>query len=547
MTHRPSRTRFLPLLGLSLAVGCPGPGPRTRLGTEPTDDLVVAPTPGSPAYSTRPPSGEPMRAGGDHGAVERGIASAASTRAVTLTGDPRLGELAEWVAARLGPAGEPPSAELLDFYAWHLGLVEPTPHVMVLGLPHDASIEEHVQRSAAQFLGRQAYTHWGASVIPRSGLWLVVVTFSSRHLELSDLPRTQAPGTPVRVQGRLLAGYRNPTLVVQRPGGEVTRLAAGTGPEFDVRVPTTEGGRHQVEVLARGPLGEEVLANVPVYFGQEPPQSIRPNLEDTSGGEAPDVGRVGTQLLDLLDRSRAEVGLAPLVRDARLDAVARAHSDDMHAHDFVGHVSPSTGSAGDRVQAAGLRSGLILENIGRGYSAAEIHRGLLDSPGHRANLVNPSATHVGIGVVAEPGDGRTAFLVTQVFLEVAREIDTAAAPADVLGAVNRARRARGAPELRVDPSLERAAADAARAYFASPGPSQQDTVEGATAGLRGISIAYRRLGGVMAVVSSLEEAQQLEPALDDTVRVCGIGVAQGTRADSVPNALAVVILLGWER
>ena len=51
----------------------------------------------------------------------------------------------------------------------------------------------------------------------------------------------------------------------------------------------------------------------------------------------------------------------------------------------------------------------------------------------------------------------------------------------------------------------------------------------------------------MAVVTDLSEAGSLEPALDGEVRYVGVGVAQGTRADSGANAIAVVILLGWSR
>ena len=87
----------------------------------------------------------------------------------------------------------------------------------------------------------------------------------------------------------------------------------------------------------------------------------------------------------------------------------------------------------------------------------------------------------------------------------------------------------------------------AQAFFAEPESTQQDTVDRASAALRRFGMQFRRIGGVMAVVTTLDEAQQLEPALDDTVTLCGIGVAQGTRPDTGPNAIAVVIVLGWER
>lgn len=538
-------TRSLALL-LVLALGCAGTRHRTRLGREQTATEIAAPAPSVRQYTTAVAPGAPVTGGGDIAAVQAAIESAARALSVTLSGDPRLATLAEWIAEYLGPSGDPPPSEAIDFFGWNLGLVEPTPHVMVLGLPDRAAFAEHVERSARQFLARQTYTHWGATVLPRDGVWLVVVVFSWRHLELDAIPRRVEPGAPIRVHGRLATGYQNPTIVVQDPDGEVRRLPAGGGPEFDVRVPTPRSGAYRIEVLARGPHGESVLANVPVYAGEDPPRVVRIAPADP-GGPPPDVATVRRQLLDLLNQTRAEVGLPALESDPRLDRIALAHSEDMRAHDFIGHVSPTTGSATDRVRGAGIRSGLVLENIGRGHSAAEIHRGLLDSPGHRANLIHPSATHVGIGVVGEEENGRTAFLVTQVFIQLAPAIDTAAAPGRVLERLNRARAARGAPELTQDANLARVAQEAAEAFFANPTQTQQDTLDQASAGLRRFGIQYRRVGGVMAVVTSLDEATQLEPALDETVRRCGIGVAQGTRPDTDANAIAVVIVLGWER
>jgi uncharacterized protein YkwD len=239
--------------------------------------------------------------------------------------------------------------------------------------------------------------------------------------------------------------------------------------------------------------------------------------------------------------------LPALTIDSRAEAVAMAHSQDMVAHDFTGHESPTTGSPADRVRTAGLHSGLVLENIGRGYSAREIHDGLVASPGHRANLVNADANVVGIGVVADQSDGRTAFIATEVFLRFAQPIDVAAAPQTVLDAINHARVARGAPAVTMEPNLQGAADAAAREFFTDPSITTQDAVDHASTAMRRFSLAFRRLGGVMAVVTVLDEAQELEPSFEADVNYVGIGVAQGTRPDTGENAIAVVIMLGWAR
>lgn len=490
------------------------------------------------------PGGAAVIGGASAEAVRRGVERAAQAHAMAIEGDSRLARLAQWVAERLGPDGEPPPNEVVDFFARHLGLVEPVPHIMVLGQPSDA-LEDGVASSVAQFMERQTYNRFGASVVERGGLAVAVVMLSWRWLELESMPRRVDVGTPLRVRGRLLGEHRNPTVVIAAPDGQVRRLPAGSGPEFDVRVPTPEEGIYQVELLGRGEHGDTVLANFPVYVGRAIPERVRFDVAGEADGE--DVESVRRELLSLLNAAREEAGLRPLTEHAVVREVALVHSRDMVENGFIGHTSPTTGSPSDRVRGAGLSSGLVLENIGRGYGAREIHRGLMESPGHRANIVNPDITHVGIGVVAQPEGGRNAFVVTQVFIHMSERVDLSGAPERLVTLINRARRARGAPPLALEDHLNEAAQQAARDFFADPTRSQQETIDEASGNLRRFAIAYRRVGGVMAIVSSVDEAGALEPTLDPDVRVAGIGVAQGTRPDTGPNAIAVVIVLAWPR
>lgn len=542
-----ARTSSLYGIALALLTLACGPATRTRLGTERTETTIAAPAPSSTTYTTTPPTeGALVRGGGDTDAVAAAVAAAGSARDVTLIGDPRLATLSEWLANELGPGGEPPPSEAIDFLAWNLGLTDPTPHVIVHGLPDRASVEENVRASVERFLERQRYTHWGAVVMPRNGLWIVVLTLSWRFGTLDPIARELPAGAPIPVRGSLAEGFSNPIVVVESPSGDVQRLPAGPGPSFDVRVPVDATGTFQVEVLARGPMGESVIANIPVYVGTHAPTSISLTPEPETTGSA-DVESVRADLLRLLNETRRSEGLPELTCDARVDAVALAHSVDMDAHDFLGHQSPTTGTPADRVTAAGLHSGLVLENIGRDYTAAGIHRGLLASPGHRANLINSGVNTCGIGVVADDSDDRTSFIATEVFLRFAQAIDVAAGPAEVLTAINAARAARGAHALEAEENLRTAAQDAADAFFAEPTMTQSDAVDRAGAGLRRFAMMFRRIGGVMAVVTSLDEASTLEPTFEEDLDYVGIGVSQGTRPDTGENAIAVVIMLGWGR
>ena len=218
----------------------------------------------------------------------------------------------------------------------------------------------------------------------------------------------------------------------------------------------------------------------------------------------------------------------------------------MHANGFVGHTSPTTGGPPDRVQRAGIRTPLVLENAGRGYSPSEVHRGLMDSPGHRANVLSPDATHVGIGVLVEREEDRNAYLVTQVFVRLAEPIDLDDAPDDLLEAINRERERRKLEELDEDEALSALCAATAREYFAAPkGRTRQQMVEQLNRKAASKQGPYSQIAALLTVVTTVEEAATIGAMLDPRVRALGIGVAQGTRPDTVENAIVVVVLLGY--
>lgn len=528
----------------ALLLAACGATPAVAIGLAHDFAEVEAPGPSAEAYTTDVPEGEPVLGGASAPAARRGVERAARGRGVELGGDPRLARVAQWVAERLGPNGDPPPADAVEFVARHHGLVEPPPHIVALGQPAD-TLEDGLASSVGQLMDRQRYNRYGAAVVERGAISVAVVLLGWRWVELDPVPRRVEPGTPLALRGRLLDDHRNPTVVVAGPDGQVRRLPAGGGPDLDVRVHTPEAGRYQVEILGRGTHGDAVIANFPVYVGRDVP--LRMRFDRAAGEVTRDAGELRRQLFLRLAAARRDAGLSPLREHEGLRDVALAHSREMITGNFIGHTSPRTGSPLERVRAASLASGLVLENIGRGYDAAEIHRGLMDSPGHRANLLNPDVTHVGIGVVAQPEGGRVAFVVTQVFTRMSDRLELTTAPERVLELINRGRSARGAPPLSREAPLAEAAQRAAERFFADPSATQQELVDEASASLRRFAIAYRRIGGVMAVVSTLEEAGALEPTLDPDVRVAGFGVAQGSRSDTGPNAIAVVVVFAWPR
>lgn len=100
----------------------------------------------------------------------------------------------------------------------------------------------------------------------------------------------------------------------------------------------------------------------------------------------------------LTNVERALHGCSALRIDVRLRSAARAHSVDMHRRDYFDHNSPDGRTPWDRIKAAGYADPGA-ENIAKGYATAQaVVQGWMNSPGHRANILNCKLTAVGIGV-----------------------------------------------------------------------------------------------------------------------------------------------------
>jgi uncharacterized protein YkwD/uncharacterized membrane protein required for colicin V production len=118
------------------------------------------------------------------------------------------------------------------------------------------------------------------------------------------------------------------------------------------------------------------------------------------------------RMLELVNAERAQRGLKPLQADAELVPVARAHSRDMFARGYFAHASPEGHDLGDRLRSHKARYLVAGENLALAQSLRVAHQGLMDSPGHRANILRPQFGRVAIGVL---DGGVYGLMVTQNF------------------------------------------------------------------------------------------------------------------------------------
>ena len=118
------------------------------------------------------------------------------------------------------------------------------------------------------------------------------------------------------------------------------------------------------------------------------------------------------QMLDLVNRERQAAGLAPLAPDPELTEVARRHSTDMFARGYFAHDTPEGLTPFDRMHAANVRFITAGENLALAPMISVAHTGLMNSPGHRANILRREFGRVGIGVM---DGGMRGLMVSQEF------------------------------------------------------------------------------------------------------------------------------------
>lgn len=105
------------------------------------------------------------------------------------------------------------------------------------------------------------------------------------------------------------------------------------------------------------------------------------------------------KMLQLVNAERVKRGLQPLKPDPEMTAVARAHSKDMFARGYFSHYTPEKKDPFDRMNAAGVQFTTAGENLALGQTLQICHTGLMNSPGHRANILNKSFGRLGIGIL----------------------------------------------------------------------------------------------------------------------------------------------------
>jgi uncharacterized protein YkwD len=157
------------------------------------------------------------------------------------------------------------------------------------------------------------------------------------------------------------------------------------------------------------PVFDEAVRKSMTKMTIESNETVKLNFTVTNTRPRPDLE---VKMLALVNEERAKEGLNALVADTALTRVARLHSQDMFARGYFAHVSPDGITPADRVRAAGIRYLITGENLALGPTLQICHTGLMNSPGHRANILHKSYGKVGIGIL---DGGLRGLMVSQEF------------------------------------------------------------------------------------------------------------------------------------
>ncbi len=141
--------------------------------------------------------------------------------------------------------------------------------------------------------------------------------------------------------------------------------------------------------------------------------TAKPTATATSNTSSGSMSAQEQKMINLVNQARADAGLSALTYDSTLRTPAIKHSQDMSTNNFFSHTSPTYGSFSTRLKASGVKYTSAGENLAMYGSVEAAHEGLMNSSGHRANILNANYTRVGIGIVYNQSRG--VYYITQWF------------------------------------------------------------------------------------------------------------------------------------
>jgi len=154
-------------------------------------------------------------------------------------------------------------------------------------------------------------------------------------------------------------------------------------------------------------------------------------------------------MFELVNKERTERGLPALTWSDKLQQSARKHTERLAEHKMLSHQFSDEPKVPERIAATGLHFSSTAENLASTSGdpivtpAEDLHAALMGSPGHRANILNPKMTQLGIGVVHQ-GD---TYFATQNFALATADYSSEEAEQRLITLIENARAAVKLPRI----------------------------------------------------------------------------------------------------
>ncbi len=268
--------------------------------------------------------------------------------------------------------------------------------------------------------GAQSENGWGFEPRSRwvggstSDLKLSQHHFSRIHddkISLTSLPEYRAHR--ISLTGTAKTGLDSTAYLIA-PNGAVEKIEMlesaeeiASGARFNLNLQLPVVGTYIVEINSTDGIA---ALNHPLYLPGEFP--LIPDFADLRELKDPDfqlsLNREKSIWMRLVNDFRAQQRLPQVSLDSDLSRLAQNYAEKMAAQNFFAHVDPDGNSPDDRRKIFGLKTP-VGENLARDNSTESAHAGLLRSAAHRANIITPEWTRVGLGI-AEDADGNLIFV-----------------------------------------------------------------------------------------------------------------------------------------
>jgi uncharacterized protein YkwD/uncharacterized membrane protein required for colicin V production len=254
---------------------------------------------------------------------------------------------------------------------------------------------------AAELVNRVDLGYGLAKPLAFGGVWLLsdllysatirrMTAFASRDVARSTVGRILGVASGA-ARGLLVATLLLAIVAALPLPGPITQAVA----ESRLGAPLAERGE-TVQRAIGGVLGDAVQESISLLTVR-PESTERVNLSFRVAEPRIDQS-AEEQMLVLLNRARTENGLEPVTLDPTIREVARAYATTMFQQGFFAHVDQSGATPFDRMRAGGVNFRAAGENLALAPTVQIAHDGLMNSPGHRANILNPRFRRIGIGV-----------------------------------------------------------------------------------------------------------------------------------------------------